>query len=77
MPKKPKKWIAGAIEKEGALHRDMRREYGDDAFTKRGTIKVKYLDKAARKKTKAGKDTKIAKRARLAKNLRKARKKKG
>ena len=73
----PKKWIHKVVEphERGRLKANMRRAYGNRAFTNRGTIKVEYLNKATKRRTKKGKDTKIAKQARLALTLRKLRKK--
>ena len=63
-----RKWIHKAIEKPGSLRKQMRQKYGSKAFTARGTIKVEYLEKAAKEKGKMGQ------RARLAMTLRKIRK---
>ena len=60
-------WIQEAIKKPGALKRQIRAKYGKRAFTKKGTIKVEFLRRAA----KAG--GKIGRRARLALTLRKLR----
>lgn len=57
-----KKWIKGAIGKEGALKATAKRA---GALTPQGTIKVAWLRKKAK-----GKDT-TARRARLALTLRK------
>lgn len=60
---KPKKWIAAAIKKPGALKRSLKVAAGKK-------IPRKKLVKAAKKTTKTGKTTKIARRARLALTLR-------
>jgi len=60
-----KKWIQPAIKHKGALKQSIKRKYGNKAFTDRGTIKMEYLNKAAKQPGKMGQ------RARLAKTLRK------
>jgi hypothetical protein len=60
MAAKKKKWIQSAIKNPGAL----KRTAGKRGRTKKGTIKVKTLNKLAKKKGVTGQ------RARLAKNLR-------
>jgi len=65
---KKKKWIQKAIKKEGALRRTVRRRYGSEGFTSRGTIKVSVLRELAEEKGVTGK------RARLALTLRRLRK---
>ena len=62
--RKSKKWIQNINMKKGSL----RRMAPKDAFTKRGTLKVSWLKKAAKNNGILGK------RARLALNLRKSRK---
>lgn len=66
--KKNKKWIQKAIKNPGALKKQAEKE---DAVTKAGKIKKKWLKKMAEKG-----NTKTAKRARLALTLEKLRKKK-
>jgi len=39
-------WIQSAVKKPGSLRKYMRRRFGSQAFTERGTIKVSYLHKA-------------------------------
>jgi hypothetical protein len=41
-----KQWIQKAIKRKGALRDWFMREYGSDAFTKRGTIKEEYMRRA-------------------------------
>ncbi len=59
------RWIQGAVKRPGALTKQMREKYGSKAFTQRGTIKVEYLNKAAKEPGKLGQ------RARFARNVRK------
>jgi len=61
-------WIQKAIKKPGALRAYMKRKYGSKAFTKKGTIKLEYLKKEAKR------PGTIGKRARLALTLRKFKK---
>jgi hypothetical protein len=61
-------WIQKAIKRKGALRTHMKRKYGSEAFTSRGTIKREYLEKEAQQPGTTGK------RARLALTLRKIRK---
>jgi len=65
--RRPRLWIQEAIEKPGALRATVKRKYGRKGFTKRGTIKVKVLQKLAGAKGKTGF------RARMALTLRKLR----
>jgi len=66
--KQPKKWIQGAIGKEGALTAQAKRA---GALTSGGTIKTSWLEERA----KGGSST-TARRARLALTLRRMRHKK-
>jgi hypothetical protein len=61
-------WIQKAVKRKGALRQHMKRKYGSRAFTRKGTIKRKYLEKEAKQPGTTGK------RARLALTLRKLRK---
>ena len=63
MPRK-KKWIQKAIKKPGALRAYVKRRFGEEGFTKSGTIKMSVLRELAKRK-----DT-IGRRARLAMTLR-------
>lgn len=40
------KFIQGSIKHPGRVHRYIMREFGEGAFTKKGTIKPGFLDKA-------------------------------
>jgi len=66
------KWLAGAIKKPGVFTKYVHDKYGNRAFTKRGTIKIGYINKII-------KDPKTSsitlKRARLAKTLKRIGKK--
>lgn len=42
------KWIQRAIKRKGRVHKYLKRLYGKKAFTKDGTIKMTYLEKAIR-----------------------------
>jgi len=66
--RKSRRWIQSAVKNKGALRRYVRRVYGKEGFTERGTIKVSVLRELAKKPGKTGK------RARLALTLRKLRK---
>jgi len=70
--KRDKKWIQGAIKKEGSLRDYIRRRYGDAGFTERGTIKISVLRRLAEDPEVS---EKTRKRARLALTLREIRKK--
>ena len=48
------KFIQGAIQHPGRVHRYLEREYGPEAFKPDGTIKAEYLDKAETKTKEAG-----------------------
>ena len=39
-------FIQGAVKEPGRVRSEVKREFGDKAFTERGTIKEQYLDKA-------------------------------
>jgi hypothetical protein len=67
--RKNRKWIQEADLKKGALRNYMMRHYGPDAFTEKGTIKVKYLDDVIKNGTPHAKRM-----ARLAKTLRQLKK---
>lgn len=41
------KWMQKAVKKPEALTNYMKRRFGNEAFTKKGTIKVEYLRKVA------------------------------
>jgi len=43
---KKDRWLQEAIRRPGRVRRYLKRKYGDEAFTKRGTIKIKYLREA-------------------------------
>jgi hypothetical protein len=65
MPRrKDKKWIQKAIKKPGALRAYVKRRFGEEGFTKGGTIKMSVLRELAKRN-----DT-IGRRARLAMTLR-------
>lgn len=40
------KFIQHSIKRPGRVREYLKRTYGNEAFTERGTIKVEYLDKA-------------------------------
>ena len=67
-----RKWIQKAIRNPGALRKYVRRRYGEEGFTKRGTIKVSVLREIA---SNPRLSLKTRKRAVLALTLRKLRKK--
>lgn len=74
--KAKKKWIQRAIEEEGSLTDYVKRRWGKEGFTKKGTIKVKILNQIIRD-YKQGKVSLLTyRRAILAKNLKKIAKKK-
>ena len=70
--KQDKKWIQGAIKKEGSLREYIRKKYGNKAFTEQGTIRVSVLRELANDPEVS---EKTRKRARLALALREIRKK--
>ncbi len=72
MAKKVKNWIQRAIKHPGALRRYVKRVYGEEGFTKKGTIKVSILRELA----KNAKNPTIRRRALLALTLRKLSKRK-
>ncbi|AEA46695.1 hypothetical protein [Archaeoglobus veneficus] len=63
-----KKWIQKAIKRPGRVERYIKRVYGDKAFNKDGTIKMKYLNMAEKRAEKKGNDS-LADAIRLAKTL--------
>jgi hypothetical protein len=67
--RKNKKWLQEINLNKGALRDYMIKYYGPEAFTKRGTIKVKYINDVIKNGTPHAK-----KMARLAKTFRKMRK---
>ena len=62
-------WIQRAVKHPGALRRYVKRKYGEEAFTKKGTIKYSIL------KDLANEPGVVGRRARLALTLRRLRKK--
>ena len=66
--RRSRNWIQKAIKHPGALRKYVKRYYGSEGFTRRGTIKVSVLRELAERN-----DT-IGRRARLALTLRKLRK---
>lgn len=46
-----RKWERKAVKHPGRVTRYMKRKYGSKAFTKKGTIKMKYLQKAIKETT--------------------------
>ncbi len=62
-------WIQEAIKNPGALRRYVKRVYGEEGFTKRGTIKVEVLRELLNHPNET-----IRRRAQLALTLRKLRK---
>jgi len=73
---KKKKWIQEAIEDEGSLTDYVKRRWGSKAFTKKGTIKVAYLNKIIKDYKKGKVSLKTFRRAVLAKTLSKLSRKK-
>jgi ABC-type Zn uptake system ZnuABC Zn-binding protein ZnuA len=67
--KKNKKWLQGIDLNKGALRDYMMQHYGPEAFTKRGTIKVKYINDVIKNGSPHAKRM-----ARLAKTFKKMRK---
>jgi len=64
-----KKWIQKIKMKKGSTKEYLYNKYGKRAFTKKGTIKNEYLNRAI----KSAKDERIKKRLNLAKTLKKIR----
>lgn len=64
-----KRWIQDAIKRPGHLRRYVAREYGEEGFTERGTIRVEVLREIAKRKDGLGRA------ARLALTMRKLRRK--
>jgi len=71
------KWIQKGVKREGRVRDYLRRVYGAKAFTKRGTIKTEYLNKAIRRiKTKpTPNEASLLSAVYLAKRLKKIRRK--
>ena len=70
MARRKRKWLQKAIKREGRVRRYLRRVYGSKAFTRKGTIKVEYLNKAERRAEKTG-NLSLERAIILAKRLRK------
>jgi len=75
--KKAKKWIQRAIKEEGALRDYVKDRWGKKAFTEKGTIKLKYINRIIEDYKRGKVSETTYRRALLAKTLRKlARKRK-
>ena len=60
MGKMVKLWIQEAIKKPGALRETVKRRFGKEGFTSRGTIKVKILRVLAQEKGVTGQRARLA-----------------
>ena len=74
--KAKKKWIQKAISEEGSLTDYVKRRWGNKALTKKGTIKIKYLNQIIKDYKQGKVSLKTYRRAVLAKTLRRIAKKK-
>lgn len=55
-----RRWVQHAVEKPGALRRQVRSRYGDKGFTDDGTIRVEVLRKLSHVKGVTGKRANLA-----------------
>lgn len=58
------RWIQNAITRPGRLRAYVRRAYGEEGFTKRGTIRVEVLRELAKRKDGIGHAARLALRLR-------------
>ncbi len=66
-----RRWLQKAVKRPGRTRKYLKRVYGSRAFTKAGTIKREYLDKALKRAEKEG-NTGLVRALNLAKTLKRA-----